>query len=72
MLKIAAGRRTLKTTLHRLISRTSPGRQIELGDMARDAKRWAEACFHYEAALKANPELDHIWVQLGHARQGGR
>ena len=42
---------------------------VRRGDAARDAGRWAEARGHYERALAAQPELDHIWVQLGHARK---
>lgn len=39
------------------------------GDAARDAKQWAAACRHYEAALAEVPSRGPLWVQLGHARK---
>ena len=50
--------------------RVTPARRhARLGDEARDARRWAEACVHYERALATDATLDGIWVQLGHARK---
>ena len=43
------------------------GHHIRLGDAARDARDWVNACLHYQRAVVANPRLDGIWVQLGHA-----
>jgi tetratricopeptide (TPR) repeat protein/glycosyltransferase involved in cell wall biosynthesis len=37
------------------------------GDMARDAHNWEAAREHYQHALRADPGLEPIWIQLGHA-----
>jgi glycosyltransferase involved in cell wall biosynthesis len=36
---------------------------------ARDRQDWPRAADAYQAALRADPGLAHIWVQLGHARK---
>ncbi len=42
-------------------------RSIRLGNYARDRASWKDAAVHYSIALKANPGLANIWMQLGHA-----
>jgi tetratricopeptide (TPR) repeat protein len=42
---------------------------IARGDEARDRRDWSAASLHYARALRRNPSLAHIWVQLGHARK---
>lgn len=37
------------------------------GDVARDAHNWEAAREHYQHALRADPSLEPIWIQLGHA-----
>ena len=38
----------------------------QLGNRARDARRWAEAADHYRRHLETHPDNFAIWVQLGH------
>jgi len=38
----------------------------QLGNRARDARRWAEAADHYRRHLETHPDDFAIWVQLGH------
>ena len=38
----------------------------QLGNRARDARRWAEAADHYRRHLESAPDDFAIWVQLGH------
>lgn len=38
-----------------------------LGDVARDGGSWQNAIVHYRNAVKWDPSLEHIWIQLGHA-----
>jgi glycosyltransferase involved in cell wall biosynthesis len=45
--------------------------QIALADRARDSFQWEEARLGYEEALKLDPGMAHIWVQLGHSRKEG-
>ena len=46
---------------------------VARGDAARDRRAWAEAASAYQTALKANPDLAHIWVQYGHVlKEDGR
>ncbi|WP_375428380.1 glycosyltransferase [uncultured Sphingomonas sp.] len=45
-------------------------RLIRLGDEARD-RDLAAAAWAYGRALRIDPSLDHIWIQLGHALSGG-
>lgn len=40
---------------------------VAKADAARDAREWAEARANYEHALRIDPDLQHIWIQLGHA-----
>ena len=40
---------------------------IAKGDRARDAHDWTAARLNYEEALRLDPSLGPIWVQLGHA-----
>jgi glycosyltransferase involved in cell wall biosynthesis len=47
--------------------RTGVDKAVASGDVARDARQWAEAEHHYRAALELDGSLAHIWVQLGHA-----
>jgi glycosyltransferase involved in cell wall biosynthesis len=42
---------------------------ITIGDRCRDVRNWDGARQNYEDALALNPELQHIWIQLGHARK---
>jgi glycosyltransferase involved in cell wall biosynthesis/Flp pilus assembly protein TadD len=42
---------------------------IARGDAARDRRDWIAAALHYQEALQQQPELRHIWIQLGHARK---
>jgi glycosyltransferase involved in cell wall biosynthesis len=49
--------------------RTAIKTQIALADKARDSFQWEQARLGYEEALKLDPGLNHIWVQLGHARK---
>lgn len=42
---------------------------ITIGDRCRDARNWEGARQNYEEALALNPQLQHIWIQLGHARK---
>ncbi len=42
---------------------------ITIGDRCRDARNWDGARQNYEDALALNPALQHIWIQLGHARK---
>ncbi|HWA02455.1 MAG TPA: glycosyltransferase [Rhizomicrobium sp.] len=45
---------------------------VAKGDRCRDRRDWAGARAAYEQALKHNPGLQHIWIQLGHAcKEGG-
>ena len=44
--------------VHRLLGRANA---------ARDRQDWPEAATAYRAALRLDPSLAHIWVQLGHA-----
>ena len=39
---------------------------IQHGNGARGVKDWANAVSAYRAALEQDPQLQHIWVQLGH------
>ena len=49
--------------------RVSPSvhHQLTLANRARDARAWKEAADAYDAALKLDPGLSHIWIQMGHA-----
>ena len=49
--------------------RLVPKRHVQTADAARDSRSWEMARIHYEAALKDNPGLAPIWVQLGHVRK---
>jgi glycosyltransferase involved in cell wall biosynthesis len=42
---------------------------IALADRHRDARNWAGARSGYEEVLALDPSLQHIWIQLGHARK---
>jgi tetratricopeptide (TPR) repeat protein len=42
---------------------------IASADRYRDARNWEAARSGYEAVLALDPSLNHIWVQLGHARK---
>ncbi|HWA89247.1 MAG TPA: glycosyltransferase [Rhizomicrobium sp.] len=42
---------------------------IALADRHRDARNWAGARAGYEEVLALDPTLQHIWIQLGHARK---
>ncbi|MEI9930861.1 MAG: glycosyltransferase [Rhizomicrobium sp.] len=42
---------------------------ITAGDVSRDSGDWEAARDNYHRALAINPELQHIWIQLGHARK---
>src|ERR1700743_2812358 len=44
---------------------------ITIADRCRDARNWDGARTNYEEALQLNPSLQHIWIQLGHARKEG-
>lgn len=45
---------------------------IKRGNAYRDQRQWSKAAVHYEQALKQDPSLVHIWVQLGHMlKEGG-
>jgi glycosyltransferase involved in cell wall biosynthesis len=44
---------------------------IALADRSRDMRNWAGARTNYEEALALDPSLQHIWIQLGHARKEG-
>ncbi|MBU3076981.1 glycosyltransferase [Sphingomonas quercus] len=41
-------------------------RRIALGNAARARREHAEAAEHYRQALALDPNLGHIWIQLGH------
>lgn len=46
---------------------------IGQGDASRDSRSWSQAAQFYKLALEKQPELAHIWVQLGHAlKESGR
>src|ERR1043166_3013159 len=40
---------------------------VSRGNRCRDEKDWAGARSNYEEALRLNPTLQPIWIQLGHA-----
>jgi glycosyltransferase involved in cell wall biosynthesis len=40
-----------------------------LADRQRDARNWEGARKGYEEVLAVDPSLNHIWMQLGHARK---
>src|ERR1051325_882118 len=40
---------------------------VAQGNRSRDAKDWAGARANYEEAVRLNPTLQPIWIQLGHA-----
>jgi glycosyltransferase involved in cell wall biosynthesis len=42
---------------------------IRRANGARGALQWAVAADYYEAALEEDPNLYHIWIQLGHSRK---
>src|ERR1700744_3902659 len=42
---------------------------IALADRHRDARDWDAARAGYEEVLAIDPNLQHIWIQLGHARK---
>jgi glycosyltransferase involved in cell wall biosynthesis len=42
---------------------------ISIADRCRDARNWESARTNYEEALALNPNLQPIWIQLGHARK---
>ena len=42
-------------------------KMIQKGNNARDAGQWAAAADFYSAVVAEDPELFHIWIQLGHA-----
>jgi glycosyltransferase involved in cell wall biosynthesis len=42
---------------------------IALADRHRDARDWEAARAGYEEVLAIDPNLQHIWIQLGHARK---
>jgi GT2 family glycosyltransferase/tetratricopeptide (TPR) repeat protein len=42
-------------------------RLLEEGDRSRGAGNWLAAALHYRCALRHEPGLTAIWVQLGHA-----
>src|SRR5579862_8657334 len=42
---------------------------IALADQRRDARDWDGARAGYEEVLAIDPNLQHIWIQLGHARK---
>ncbi len=44
-------------------------RLIREANRARDRRAWAEAAQLFGEALRADPSLAHVWVQLGHARK---
>ncbi|MCU0887636.1 MAG: glycosyltransferase [Rubritepida sp.] len=46
-----------------------PRTDRNLGDAARDARRWEEAAAAYRRHLAARPQDAPIWVQLGHAEK---
>jgi glycosyltransferase involved in cell wall biosynthesis len=41
-------------------------RLISAGNRARDARDWEAAAAGYREALERDPQLAHVWVQLGH------
>ena len=42
------------------------------GNRARDAGNWSGAIAAYRTALAVQPDLHHIWIQMGHsAKEGG-
>lgn len=41
---------------------------IRRGDAARSKRLWADAARHYHRAVSLEPQLSHIWIQLGHAQ----
>ena len=53
--KRSAGLRVTAAT-HRVLVRANA---------ARDQRRWADAAHGYRQALAADPDLTHIWIQLG-------
>jgi glycosyltransferase involved in cell wall biosynthesis len=44
---------------------------IATADRFRDMRNWEGARANYEQALSLDPTLQHIWIQLGHARKEG-
>lgn len=48
---------------------TAVERSVSLGDSARDQRDWRAAIEAYTDVLEADPQLDHIWIQLGHAHK---
>ena len=45
---------------------------IGQGNRARDACDWSKAIAAYQTALALQPDLYHIWIQMGHsAKEGG-
>ncbi|HUJ47439.1 MAG TPA: glycosyltransferase [Rhizomicrobium sp.] len=49
--------------------REATKRLIGEADRSRDMRDWAGARAGYEEALRLDPTLQHIWIQLGHARK---
>jgi glycosyltransferase involved in cell wall biosynthesis len=50
-------------------SRAAVSGFIALADRHRDARDWEGARSGYEEVLAIDPNLQHIWIQLGHARK---
>ncbi|MDR3508716.1 MAG: glycosyltransferase [Caulobacteraceae bacterium] len=44
-------------------------RRLDEANRARDAKDWAAAVVGYRDALRRDPTLAHIWIQLGHSHK---
>lgn len=42
---------------------------IRKGNIARDRQDWVQAANAYLAALAIEPQLQHVWVQLGHMQK---
>ena len=59
-----SGGMAVTAAVHRLVAR---------GNQARDRRDWDGAADAYDQALRAAPDLAHIWVQYGHAsKERGR
>lgn len=55
----------------RMLSRpATPARQaVRRGDAARARRDWPVAADAYRSAVELDPDLAHIWAQLGHTQK---
>ena len=48
-------------------SGASPRQLLQEADRLRDQRKWRQAAEAYRRVLVLRPDLDPIWIQLGHA-----